>query len=584
MTTTLSSPATGSDSVASDAFGSEPFRPQAKAGRVKFWLAILAGAMGLVGGLSWAGMSWTRAARHLALTDKFLVARRSFSVVLTEKGELQAAKSADVVCEVEGRSTIIYLIPEGTSVQEGDLLVELASDQIVDRIRQEELKEANAVMAHEAAKAELEIQRDKNLSDIRKGELRIELSRLALEKYEKGDWLQALKDAEIEIERASIALARRTEGYEAAKELFAKDFITKTEYQQDEFEFTKAQWELDKARMSLEVLKTYTHVADLRQRESDFEEAVKECERVKKGARAEETRKLRSFEGKTKELELVLDQLAKLRTQEEKCRIFAPTQGFVVYYSQRGRHFMSGENQIREGGTVHERQVLLTLPDTSQMIVVVRVHEAKTDKLHMGQRVNIKVEGLPGRQFSGTVTKIAVVADTQNRWLNPDLKEYETEIKLDLTDAPLKPGVTAHCEILVEMVEDKLAVPVQTVYTKGGRRYAFRQAGREIIATEVRLGAIGTEWAEIKEGLSDGEQILLAFSDEHKRLVPDLPPATRGRRMREDGAGHRPQNVPSPGESGAGSHAGRPGGSHGKAMRSADHTRSGTQSKSSGTP
>lgn len=584
MPTTLSSPATRSEPVASSAVDSETFRPQAKAGRVKLWLAILVPTMGLVGGLSWAGMSWTRAARDLAGADKFLVAPRSFNVVLTEKGELQAAKSADVVCEVEGRSTIIYLIPEGTSVQEGDLLVELASDQIVDRIRQEELKEANAVMAHEAAKTELEIQRDKNLSDIRKGELRIELSRLALEKYEKGDWLQALKDAEIEIERASIALARRTEGYEAAKELFAKDFITKTEYQQDEFEFTKAQWELDKARKSLEVLKTYTHVADLRQRESDLEEAVKECERIKKGARAEETRKLRSFEGKTKELELVLDQLAKLRTQKEKCRIFAPTQGFVVYYSQRGRHFMSGENQIREGGTVHERQVLLTLPDTSEMIVVVRVHEAKTDKLHMGQRVNIKVEGLPGRQFSGTVTKIAVVADTQNRWLNPDLKEYETEIKLDLTDAPLKPGVTAHCEILVETVEDKLAVPVQTVYTKAGRRYAFRQAGSEIVPVEVRLGAIGTEWAEIKEGLTAGEQILLAFSDEHKRLVPDLAPATRGHGMRGDRAGRSRRNMTSPGERDAGTHTSRPGGSHGKAMPSAGHARSGTQSKSSKTP
>ncbi len=584
MTTTLSAPPTGSEPVASDSVDSETFRPRAKGGPSKLWLAILVPTMGLVGGLSWAGMSWTRTARDLAGADKFLVAPRSFNVVLTEKGELQAAKSADVVCEVEGRSTIIYLIAEGNSVQEGDLLVELASDQIVDRIRQEELKEANAVMAHEAARTELEIQRDKNLSDIRKGELRIELSRLALEKYEKGDWPQALKDAEIEIQRASIALERRTEAYEAAKELFAKDFITKTEYQQDEFDFTKAQWELDKARKSLEVLETYTHVADLRQRESDLEEAVKECERVKKGARAEETRKLRSFEGKTKELELVRDQLAKLRTQKEKCRIFAPTQGFVVYYSQRGRHFMSGENQIREGGTVHERQVLLTLPDTSEMIVIVRVHEAKTDKLHMGQRANIKVEGLPGRQFSGTVTKIAVVADTQNRWLNPDLKEYETEIKLDLTDAPLKPGVTAHCEILVETVEDKLAVPVQTVYTKAGRRYAFRQAGSKILPVEVRLGAIGTEWAEIQEGLSAGEQILLSFSDEHKRLVPDLPPAARGHGMRGDGAGRSRRHMTSPGGAGAEAHTRPPGGSQAKEMRSAGHAGSGKKSKSSKTP
>ena len=110
------------------------------------------------------------------------------------------------------------------------------------------------------------------------------------------------------------------------------------------------------------------------------------------------------------------------------------------------------------------------LPDTSKMIVAVRVHEAKTDKLEMGQFARIEVEGYPDRQFSGKVTKIAVLADTQNRWLNPDLKEYETEITLDPTDITLKPGVTAYVEIVVETVENALAVPVQSHAQKLGVR------------------------------------------------------------------------------------------------------------------
>ena len=155
------------------------------------------------------------------------------------------------------------------------------------------------------------------------------------------------------------------------------------------------------------------------------------------------------------------------------------------------------------------------------MQVVVRIHESKTDKLKLGQRVAIQVEGLPGREFSGTVSKIAAVADSQNRWLNPDLKEYETEITLDETDAPLKPGVTAHAEILVERVDQKLAVPVQAVYSKAGQRYVFASKGGNTRPVKVELGAIGTEWAEIQAGLNGGEQVLLAFSDEQKRLIPD---------------------------------------------------------------
>ena len=131
---------------------------------------------------------------------------------------------------------------------------------------------------------------------------------------------------------------------------------------------------------------------------------------------------------------------------------------------------------------------------------MLRVHEAKTDKLRLGQLAKITVEGLPGHEFTGKVTKIGVVADTQNRWLNPDLKEYETEITVDPTDVPLKPGVTAHVEILVETVGDSLAVPVQAVYAKSGRRYVFREHRGETVPIEVQLGAIGTEWAEVTEG------------------------------------------------------------------------------------
>jgi len=451
--------------------------------------------------------------------DRFSVAPRTFDVVLTEKGELKAAKSTDIICEVEGSSTIINLIEEGTAVEEGDLLVEIASDKIDDRILQEELKETNSIMAFETAKTELEIQRDKNASDIRKAQLEIELKQLDLDKYLLGEWEQQLKDAEINIEQATIELERRAQDFEAAKELFARKFITKTEYDEDEFRWQKAIWELDKAKKALEVLRNYTHVAELRRRESDLEEARKESERVNKDADAQENAKLRALEGKTKELAITRDQLAKLRTQKKKCRITAPTRGFVVYYNEF--FGWGGNDQIKEGAEVRERQVLMQLPDTSDMIVTLRIHEAKTDRLRIGQHVVVEVEGVPGKQFTGKVTKIAVVADTQNRWLNPDLKEYETEITLDPFDEPLKPGVTAHAEILVETAEQRLAVPVQTIFTKAGRQYLFRDKAGKVESVEVQLGAVGTEWAEIVEGINEGDRILLAFMDEHKRLISD---------------------------------------------------------------
>ncbi len=496
-------------------------------------LSLAVAIVGLLAAAVWAMTSWKQSASQIANIDKFTVAPQTFTVALKEKGELKAAKSTDIKCEVEGKSTIITLIDEGTSVKEGDLLVELASDEIENRIRQEELKESNAITAFEAAKAELDIQRDKNASDIRKGELQIELKKLELDKYEKGDWEQKLKDAKIAIQQATISLTRREQDYKASKELIDKKYITPTEYEEDEFEFKKAQWDLEKANKALEVLETYTHVAESRQKNSDVEEAVKECERVKKNADAEEVKKVRTLEGKEKELALTQDQLAKFRMQKEKCKIYAPTQGFVVYYSEGGgRWMMNSEGQIKKGAQVYEQQILMQLPDTSTMIAAVRVHEAKTDKLRLGQSATVTVEGIPGKRFSGSVTKIAALADSQSSWLNPDLKEYQTEITLDPTEETLKPGVTAQVEIMVETVEGKLAVPVQAIYTKGGQRYVFRAGGSPSSFAAVQIGAIGTEWAEIASGLSAGEKIRLAFSDDDKRAIPDASPGDRANAMK----------------------------------------------------
>ena len=257
---------------------------------------------------------------------------------------------------------------------------------------------------------------------------------------------------------------------------------------------------------------------------------------------------MRGLEGKEKELGLIQAQLAKLRVQQAKCRITAPTQGFVVYHTGGGRFWSSdGSGQIKEGASVHERQVLLSLPDTSQMQVVVRVHEAKTDRLSLGQRAKVTVEAMAGQEFSGTVTKIAPLADTQNRWLNPDLKEYETEITLDPTDQPLKPSVTAYVEILVETVDEKLAVPVQAVYTKGPQRYVFRKNRGEVQYVPVQLGAVGSVWTEVVDGLSPGDQIVLAFSEEHKRLIPDPPAGQRGADSQRAGKARKNSTRKNPG-------------------------------------
>ncbi|MFQ5489306.1 MAG: HlyD family secretion protein, partial [Phycisphaerae bacterium] len=375
----------------------------------------------------------------LDASELFTVARRSFPVLLREKGELKAAKSVDIKSDVEGRATIIWLIDEGTQVKKGDLLVRLASDQIEEKIRTEEIKAANSIAAVAAAEKEHEILLDQNASDQRRVELALRMARIEKQKYLEGDWQQSLLDMQLELDRAQMVLSRTQEQLIDSEDLHAKGFITESDLWRDRISAFEADIAVKKAKLLKEISLQYTHPKELEQRESDVSEGIKELERVKKSNAAKASKSASELKAKQAELAVIQERLAKFTKQRADCEIHAPQDGLVVYESGRG-HW--DNRQIAEGAEVHERQTIIKLPDPRVMVVTVRIHEANTDKIAIGQHAQVSVEGLPGAVFTGKVTKIAPLADSQNRWLNPDLKEYETEITLDQSDDRLKPGVT----------------------------------------------------------------------------------------------------------------------------------------------
>jgi len=565
----------------------EARRVQPRTGWLRWWVVLL--ALGAVATAAAGIVHWFPGGSNLDV-DAFTVTRRNFTIALHEKGELKAAKSIDVKCEVEGRSNIIWLIPEGTEVAEGDLLVKLASEQIDDRVRSEEIKEANAKASTEAAAQEYDITLDEQASLVRKAELALRNAEIELEKYTEGDWVQQETDADLDIERGEEIHREKTAELQDAREMFEqyrfsfdltrrdelhaerpgpellktfadqgmvlsaaatvapdgetadkwriidtdrrynarvedgelrvyyeRNFINKRDLQTAEFALLEAKIGLRKAKLKREILHKYTHPKDAQQKESDVAEANKDLARARKSAEAKIAQRLANKEAKAAEYEFTRQQLEKFRRQQAKTEIRAPAPGLVVYDTGRNRW---DRRQIAEGTEVYERQTIIKLPDTEVMQALVRVHEGKANKVQVDQQARIEIEGMPGVVIEGRVSKIAPLADSQNQWLNPELKEYETEITLSTNGYDLKPGVTARVEILVDEVRDVLAVPVQSVVTKQGRRHVFR--GRAPEPVQVELGRSNDEFVEVIDGLAEGDTIRLSVSDEDLQRIPEL--------------------------------------------------------------
>ena len=101
---------------------------------------------------------------------------------------------------------MIYIIPEGTVVKEGELLVELDSAEAEEQLNQQKLSYEKAVQEVEAAKANLQIEQSQVQSQIDAAILSTNFAYIDYKKFVEGDKLQQLRNAEISIQTTEESL------------------------------------------------------------------------------------------------------------------------------------------------------------------------------------------------------------------------------------------------------------------------------------------------------------------------------------------------------------------------------------------
>ena len=96
-------------------------------------------------------------------------------------------------------------------------------------------------------------------------------------------------------------------------------------------------------------------------------------------------------------------------------------------------------------------------------MVVIRVHESSLGKVQLGQDVQIKINALPGKNYSGKVTKIAPLPDAASVFMNPDLKVYDTQIMIEGVFPEIRTGMSCEATVRIDTYTDALFVPMQAV-------------------------------------------------------------------------------------------------------------------------
>ncbi len=133
---------------------------------------------------------------------------------VVEQGTLESQNTVNGICEIEGyENKIIFIVPEGSQVKEGDVVVKFDSAKATEEIALQEIAVNEAISAVQDAEQEVTVQKNENASSIRQAEQELEFAKIDLDKYIYGDFEvkqseinAAISEAETEIDRQQRSL------------------------------------------------------------------------------------------------------------------------------------------------------------------------------------------------------------------------------------------------------------------------------------------------------------------------------------------------------------------------------------------
>lgn len=183
--------------------------------------------------------------------------------------------------------------------------------------------------------------------------------------------------------------------------------------------------------------------------------------------------------------------VALARARLEKATIMAPFAGVV------------GLRSVGVGDYVAVGNNLITLTDIDPIKVDFRVPETFLGQVRDGQTVEIRLDAIPNRTFTGRIYAIDPVVDVNGRAIR-------LRAQVPNPDNALKPGLFARVTIVTDSREDALMVPEAAVIPEGTGKAVYVIENGNARLTKVKIGKRLAGKVEITDGLKRDDRVVVA--------------------------------------------------------------------------
>ena len=189
--------------------------------------------------------------------------------------------------------------------------------------------------------------------------------------------------------------------------------------------------------------------------------------------------------------------------QESKSRLTAPITGVVTSVTTSP-----------DGELVADGQTLAEIMEFSNLIVDLDLGSGEILDVQAGQPVRVSVPGT-SLVVEGAVARTAPAID-------PRTRTFRVEVALPNGDRRMRPGMFVRAEIVLEAHEGVLIVPAAAIVMRDGSPSVFVIEAQQALQRAVTIGLATEESAEITEGVTEGQQVVVSGQetlDDLQRVV-----------------------------------------------------------------
>ena len=168
-----------------------------------------------------------------------------------------------------------------------------------------------------------------------------------------------------------------------------------------------------------------------------------------------------TYESSQHEIERAEAGSSQARDQLSKTTIYSPIDGTITVLNSKLGERVVATNQF--AGTE-----VMRVADLGHMEARVDVNENDVVNVKIGQKATISIDAYSDRKFKGIVQQIANTGKTTGAGTQEEVTNFEVKIRIDEKDVSLRPSLSCTADIQTNMVNDAVAVPMQSVTIRTG--------------------------------------------------------------------------------------------------------------------